>query len=141
MCLKVIRGRGSSIIRINIRNILKEILNVSNLIFHTFRICVLGVFTAAFDTQIEWLIVKGIADYADCAHLTSEGWASCASVMAASLVTHILSDPVVFRSWPHYQGNFSRKVLSFLFYHGLLSFCSLYQNVDFVVLKGFLVVK
>ena len=141
MCLKVIRGRGSSIIRINIRNILKEILNVSNLIIHTFRICVLGVFTAAFDTQIEWLIVKGIADYADCAHLTSEGWASCASVMAASLVTHILSDPVVFRSWPHYQGNFRRKVLSFLFYHGLLSFCSLYQNVDFVVLKGFLVVK
>ena len=130
-----------SIIRINIRNILKEILNVSNLIIHTFRICVLGVFTAAFDTQIEWLIVKGIADYADCAHLTSEGWASCASVMAASHVTHILGDPVVFRSWPHYQGNFSRKVLSFLFYHGLLSFCSLYQNVDFVVLKGFLVVK
>ena len=122
MCVKVIRGRGSSIVRINIRNILKEILNVSNLIIHTFQICVLGIFTAAFDTQIEWLIVKGIADYADCAQLTSEGWASCASVMAASLVTHILSDPVVFRSWPHYQGSFRREVLSFLFYHGLLSF-------------------
>ena len=49
--------------------------------------------------------MKGIADYADCAQLTSEVWGSCASVMAASLVTYILSDPVVFRSWPHYQGN------------------------------------
>ena len=113
----------------------------TNLIIHTFQICFLGIFTAAFDTQIEWLIVKGIADYADCAQLTSEGWDSCASVTAASLVTHILSDPVVFRSWPHYQGSFSLEVLSCLFYHGLLSFCSLYQNVDFVVLKGFLVVK
>ena len=82
--------------------------------------------------------MKGIADYADCAQLTSEGWVYCASVTAASLVTHILSDPVVFRSWPHYQGSFSWKVdLSLLFYHGLLSFCCLYQNVDFVVLKDF----
>ena len=103
--------------------------------------CVLGIFTAAFDTQIEWLIVKGIADYADCAQLTSEHWASCASVMAASLVTHILSDPVVFRSWPHYQGSFSWEVLSLLLCCGLLSFCCLYQNVDFVVFKEFLVVE
>ena len=103
--------------------------------------CFLGIFTATFDTQIEWLIVKGIAGYADCAQLTSEGWPSWASVMAASLVTHILSDPVVFRSWPHYQGNFSWEVLSLLLYCGLLSFCSLYQNVGFVVFKGFLVVE
>ena len=80
-------------------------ITLTNLIIHTFQICVLGIFTAAFDTQIEWLIVKGIADYADCAQLTSEGWDSCASVTAASLVTHILSDPVVFHSWPHYQGS------------------------------------
>ena len=85
--------------------------------------------------------MKGIADYADCTQLTSEHWESCASVMAVSLVTHILSDPVVFRSWPHYQGSFSREVLSFLLFGGLFSFCSLYHNVDFVVLKGFLVVK
>ena len=94
----------------------------TNPVIHTFQICVLGIFTAAFDTQIEWLIVKGIADYADCAQSTSEGWLSCASVMAASLVTHILSDPVVFRSWPHYQGSFSWEILSFLLYRGLLSF-------------------
>ena len=63
-----------------------------------------GVFTAAFDCQIEWLIVKGIADYADGPQLASEGWSSCASLMAASLVANILSEPCVFHSWPHYQG-------------------------------------
>ncbi|CAH3170735.1 unnamed protein product, partial [Porites lobata] len=62
-----------------------------------------GLFTAAFDCQIEWLIVKGIADYADGSQLASESWSSCASVMAASLVAHILNDPCVFHSWPHYQ--------------------------------------
>ena len=67
--------------------------------------CSTGVFTAAFDCQIEWLIVKGIADYADGSQLASESWSSCASVMAASLVAYILSDPCVFHSWPHYQGN------------------------------------
>ena len=64
------------------------------------------MFTAAFDCQIEWLIVKGIADYADGSHLPSESWFSCASVMAASLVAHIVSEPFVFRSWPHYQGKY-----------------------------------
>ena len=63
-----------------------------------------GVFTAAFDCQIEWLIVKGIADFADGFQLVSESWSSCASVMAASLVAHILSEPCVYHSWPHYQG-------------------------------------
>ena len=70
-----------------------------------------GVFTAAFDCGIEWLIVKGIADYAGGSQLTSESWSSCASVMAASLVAHILNDPCIFHSWPHYQleGNHSHK--------------------------------
>ena len=49
--------------------------------------------------------MKGIADYADGSQLASESWSSCASVMAASLVAYILSDPCVFHSWPHYQGN------------------------------------
>ena len=64
-----------------------------------------GIFTAAFDCQIEWLIVKGIADYADGSQLASESWSSCASMMAASLVAHILNEPRIFHSWPHYQGN------------------------------------
>ncbi|CAH3174396.1 unnamed protein product, partial [Porites lobata] len=63
-----------------------------------------GVFTAAVDCGIEWLIVKGIADYADGSQLASESWSSYASVMAASLVAHMLNEPRVFHSWPHYQG-------------------------------------
>ena len=63
-----------------------------------------GVFTAAFDSQLEWLIVKGIADFADGEQATAGSWEACASVMAASLVSHILSDPGVFRTWPHYSG-------------------------------------
>ena len=65
------------------------------------------MFTAAFDCQIEWLIVKGIANYADGSQLPSaESWSSHASVMAASIVAHILSEPCVFHSWPHYQGEY-----------------------------------
>ena len=69
-----------------------------------FLCCSIGVFTAAFDCQIEWLIVKGIADYADGSQ-PSESWSSHmhASVRAASLVAHNLSEPCVFHSWPHYQ--------------------------------------
>ena len=63
-----------------------------------------GVFTAAFDTQMEWLTIKGIADFADGEQVHAESWKACASVMAASLVSHLLSDPGVFRSWPHYPG-------------------------------------
>ena len=64
---------------------------------------ILGVFTAAFDTQLEWLIVKGIADFANGEQATSGSWEACASALAASLVSHILSDPGVFRTWPHYS--------------------------------------
>ena len=63
-----------------------------------------GVFTAAFDTQLEWLIVKGIADFADGEQVNAGSWVACGSAMAASLVSHMLSDPGVFLSWPHYSG-------------------------------------
>ena len=36
--------------------------------------------------------------------VNAESWEACASMMAASLVSHILSDPGYFRSWPHYRG-------------------------------------
>ena len=36
--------------------------------------------------------------------MNAESWEACASVMATSLVSHILSDPGVFRTWPHYPG-------------------------------------
>ncbi|KAL9978790.1 hypothetical protein ACROYT_G016350 [Oculina patagonica] len=62
-----------------------------------------GIFTAAFDDDIEWLVVKGIADFADGTENVSENWSPFASVMAASVVEKILSDPVVFHQWPHYK--------------------------------------
>ena len=43
--------------------------------------------------------------------MTAESWEACASVMAASLVSHILSDPCVFRTWPHYSGINSCKLV------------------------------
>ena len=69
--------------------------------------CITGVFTAAFEDQIEWLIVKGIADYADGDESTTERWSAVASVMAASVVQHVLSNPDVFSAWPNYcsEGN------------------------------------
>ena len=59
-------------------------------------------------------MVKGIADYADGAVSTTESWGPFASVMAASVVTHILSDSAVFRTWPHYKGMISEHI--FLYY-------------------------
>ncbi|KAL9979064.1 hypothetical protein ACROYT_G016661 [Oculina patagonica] len=64
-----------------------------------------GIFTAAFDDQIEWLVVKGITDYADGTECISENWSPFGSVMAASVVANILSDPVVFRGWCHYKAS------------------------------------
>ena len=81
-----------------------------------------GVFTAAFDSGIEWLIVKGIADYAvSCsAQQNAKSWRRCACVMAASLVMHILSNPTVFRSWPHYKGNFDKTLILFCWFVSIL---------------------
>ena len=48
--------------------------------------------------------MKGIADYMDGTQAITESWSTFASVMAASVVAHILSDSAVFRTWPHYEG-------------------------------------
>ena len=68
-------------------------------------VSVAGFYTAAFDLQVEWLVVKGIANYADGSVNTNENWGKFASANAASLVAKILNDAVVFQRWPHYQGN------------------------------------
>ena len=53
--------------------------------------------------NIEWVIVKGISHFSDDSN-THESWKSFASIMAASLVSTMLHDPVVFKEWPHYEG-------------------------------------
>ena len=64
-----------------------------------------GLFAAAHDMNIEWVIVKGISHFSDDSNTPDEAWKSFASIMAASLVSNMLNDPVVFKEWPHYEGN------------------------------------
>ncbi|PFX18326.1 Nucleotide-binding oligomerization domain-containing protein 2 [Stylophora pistillata] len=60
-----------------------------------------GLFTAAFDLGIEWLLVKGIADFADGTDSRSSlHWKRFASVMAASVAFNLIKDPYVFNDWP-----------------------------------------
>ena len=54
--------------------------------------------------NIEWVIVKGISHFSDDSNTSDESWKSFASVMAASVVSNMLNDPVVFKEWPHYEG-------------------------------------
>ena len=61
------------------------------------------MFAAAHNLQTEWVVVKGIRNYADDRKSSGDKWVIFASVMAASVVANILSDPVVFKEWPHYN--------------------------------------
>ena len=58
---------------------------------------------AAHDLKIEWVIVKGISHFADESNAPDKSWKSYACVMAASLVSNMLSAEV-FKDWPHYEG-------------------------------------
>ena len=62
-----------------------------------------GVYAAAYDANIEWVVVKGVASYFHQSHSATSEWLSFASTMAASVVAKMLSDPAVFREWPHYN--------------------------------------
>ena len=63
---------------------------------------IVGLHAAAHDLDIPWIIIKGISDYKDGRKSGTDCWKKFASLMAASLTVHILSDPMVFRDWPHY---------------------------------------
>ena len=60
-----------------------------------------GVFAAAYNANIEWVVVKGIKDFADETQSSSKKWKEVACVMAASVVAKILNDPVIFKDWRH----------------------------------------
>ena len=64
-----------------------------------------GVYVAAHDLKMEWVVVKGISGYADGTGGVSDEWKTFASVMAASVVENMLSDSAVFQSWPHFEGD------------------------------------
>ncbi|KAL9978643.1 hypothetical protein ACROYT_G016184 [Oculina patagonica] len=59
-----------------------------------------GIFAAAHDMKSEWVVVKGVSNFADSS--TCQSWETFACVMAASVVSNILCDPFVFEHWPHY---------------------------------------
>ena len=64
-----------------------------------------GLFSAAHDLKVEWIVIKGVANLAD--GREPEPWRQFASVMAASLTAHILSNPIAFENWPHYKGEYA----------------------------------
>mgnify|MGYP000067247569 FL=1 len=64
-----------------------------------------GVYAAAYDANIEWVIVKGVASYFHQSQSATSEWMSFASAMAASVVAKMLNDPTVFQEWPHYNQN------------------------------------
>ena len=60
-----------------------------------------GVYAGAYDANIEWAIVKGVASYFHQSQSATAKWMSFASAMAASVVAKMLKDPGVFKEWPH----------------------------------------
>ncbi|CAH3184195.1 unnamed protein product, partial [Porites lobata] len=68
-----------------------------------------GLFVAAHDLKIEWVIVKGISHFADGNNPAEKSWESHACIMAASLVSNMLKDPFVFEQWPHYEDSSAKK--------------------------------
>ncbi|XP_067019573.1 protein NLRC3-like isoform X2 [Acropora muricata] len=62
-----------------------------------------GVYAAAYDANIEWVIVKGVASHFHQSQSATSEWMSFASAMAASVVAKMLKDPAVFREWRHYN--------------------------------------
>ena len=66
-------------------------------------IFVSGVFSAARDLKMEWVVVRGISGYADGTEV-NENWQTFASVTAASFVVSILNQCSDFEDWQHYKG-------------------------------------
>ena len=52
--------------------------------------------------KMEWLVVKGVCGFVHGVASTNDSWKTFACVMAASVVSNILSNS--FGDWPHYGG-------------------------------------
>ena len=63
----------------------------------------LRVYAAAYDANIEWVIVKGVACYFHQSQSATAEWMSFASAMAACLVAKMLKAPAVFQERLHYN--------------------------------------
>ena len=76
---------------------------ICRFIHNSLLLYVLGVFSAAHELKMEWVVIKGISGYADGTE-SKENWQTFASVTAASLVVSILKECSIFEDWPHYKG-------------------------------------
>ena len=56
---------------------------------------------AAHHHDFEWAVIKGVSDFAGDNKSESDSWRPFSSLMAASLVAHILRDVTVFEEWRH----------------------------------------
>ena len=63
-----------------------------------------GLYEAARHLGIEWVVIRGISDFTDEKKSATDAWKPFASVMAASLTAHILTDSYVFNDLLHYGG-------------------------------------
>ena len=77
--------------------------NICCVIHNSLLLYVSGVFSAAHELKMEWVVIKGISGYADGTE-TKENWQTFASVTAASLVVSILNQSSIFEDWPYYKG-------------------------------------
>ena len=64
--------------------------------------------------KIEWVIVKGVSQFANDLDPPNNLWKSFACTMAASLVFNMLNDPLIFKNWPHFDGKCSSAWLTAL---------------------------
>ena len=60
------------------------------------------LYKVAHDLKIEWMVIKGVSDFADGEKARGDAWRTFSSVMAASLTAHILRDAALFKDWKHY---------------------------------------
>ena len=81
-----------------------------------------GLYSAAHDLNIEWIVIKGVSDFADGNKSETNHWRLFASVMAASLVSHTIKDSSVFESWPHFEGKCAVGSKVDTFIKGILCF-------------------
>ena len=64
-----------------------------------------GLYKAAHDHGVEWVVVKGISNLADGDETAIKDWKVFSSLMAASLVKHMFKYSVVIENWPHYKSS------------------------------------
>ena len=96
ICYSIKRRRHSYLIRI--------IFPVGDM---ELKFSISGLYTVAHDLKMEWAVIKGVSDFADDRKSDTDSWRPYASVMAASLMAHILSDPNIFKhDWENYESTY-----------------------------------